>query len=88
MTHLGESTVIPNISMMRETIADETKFPLFDILFDRIESFFFGNLHLGVGPSRNFDDHVEDTGILISKERNVVEGRNGNAVLFQINAMF
>lgn len=38
-------------------------------------------LHLGVGPSRDFDNHVVDTLVLVGKQRNVVKGRDGLAVL-------
>lgn len=71
---LGESTVVPNVTVMGETVPDESKSTLFDILFDRIKRFLFADFHLRIGPSRNFDDHVEDTVVLVGEERDVMEG--------------
>lgn len=73
--------------MVGKAISDVAQPPLLDILLDRIERFFSGNLHLGVGPARNLYDHVEDAIVLISKERNVMEGGNDRAILLDINAM-
>ena len=42
--YLRESTIIPDITMVRETIADIPKFTFFHILFYWIKQFFFGNL--------------------------------------------
>ena len=59
---------------MGETVPDESESTLFDILFDRIEQLLLADFHLRVGPSRNFHDHVEDAVVLISEERDVMEG--------------
>ena len=74
--------------MVGKAISDVAQPPLLDILLDRIERFFSGNLHLGVGPARNLYDHVEDAIVLISKERNVMEGRDDGAILFDEDAVF
>jgi hypothetical protein len=74
--------------MMRETVANISKFTLFDILFDRIEWFLFGNLHFRICPPWNFDDHVKDTVIGISEEGHIVKSRNDATVVFDINTMF
>ena len=76
LTYLRESTVVPNISMVREAVANITKPALLDILLDGIEWLLLRDLHLSVGPARNFDDHVEDTVRDISVERDVVERGN------------
>ena len=38
-------------------------------------------LLLGVGPTGDLNDHVQDGLLLVGIERNVVEGRHGDAVL-------
>ena len=74
--------------MVRETVADITKAPFLDVLFDGIESLLLGDLHLRVGPARNLDNHVKDTIVLVGKERDVVERRHDMAVLLDVDAMF
>lgn len=44
-------------------------------------------LHLGIGPARDLDDHVEDRLLLVGVEGDVVEWRNGNAILFDVDAV-
>lgn len=73
-TCLGESTVIPDVPVVGEAVANETQPALLDILLDGIERLLLGNLHLRVRPARNFDDHVEDAVVLVCKKRDVVEG--------------
>jgi hypothetical protein len=41
LSHLRECTVVPDIAMMRETIANKPEPATFDVLFDRIEGLFF-----------------------------------------------
>lgn len=67
--------------MVREAVANETKAALFDVLFDGVERFLLGNLHLCIGPAGDLDDHVQDAIVLVSKERDVVEGRKDCSVL-------
>jgi hypothetical protein len=86
--YLGESTVIPNISVMREAVADITQATFLDVLLNRIERFLFGYFHLCVGPSRNFDNHVQDTIVLISEKRDVVKRRHDGSILFDENTVF
>jgi len=76
MTYLWESAVIPDVSVVGEAVAHVTEPSLFDVLFDRVERLLLGDLHLGIGPPRDFDDHVEDAILLISVERNVMERRD------------
>jgi hypothetical protein len=87
MTYLGESAVVPDISVVREAVAHITEPALLDILLDGIEGLFLGDFHLGIGPSRDFDDHVEDAILLISVERNIVERRDDRSMLFDEDAM-
>jgi hypothetical protein len=58
---------------MREAVAYKTQSSLLNILFDWVERLLLANFHLRVGPTRNFDDHVEDAIILVGEERDVVE---------------
>jgi len=74
--------------MMGEAIANETQTALLDVLLDWIECFLFGDLELCVGPTRDLDNHVEDTVALVGKERNVVEWGDDGSILFRVNAMF
>lgn len=44
-------------------------------------------LKLGIGPSGNLDNHVEDGLLLVGIERDVVEGRDGDAILLNVDAV-
>lgn len=44
-------------------------------------------LLLGVGPAGDLNDHVQDGLLLVGVERNVVEGRNGDAILLNEHAV-
>lgn len=72
---------------MGEAVANETQTTLFDVLLNGIEDLILGYFQLGVGPTRDLNDHVEDTIVLVVKERNVVEGGNDGPVVFRIYAM-
>ena len=87
-TNLGESTVIPDVAVVGEAVAHETQAALLDVLLNRVERLFFANFHLSVGPSRDFDDHVEDAVTLIGEEWDVVERRDDLAIVFDVDAMF
>lgn len=73
--------------MVREAVPDETQLALLDVLLDGVERLLLGNLHLGVGPARHLDDHVEDRLGLVGKERNVVERRDDLAVALDVGAV-
>lgn len=45
------------------------------------------NLQLGIGPARNLDNHVQDCLILVGIERDVVERRDGDAILLDVDAV-
>ena len=44
--YLRESTVVPEVALMREAVADEAKFALLDVLLDRIESLLLRDLRV------------------------------------------
>ena len=87
VTNLGEGTVVPDVTMVREAVANETQAALLNILLDGVERLILGDLKLGVGPTGDLDNHVEDAMALVSKERNVVEGGDDGSVLFGVDAM-
>lgn len=104
---------------MREAVANETKFALLDILLDRVEEFFLGNLNVGysristrskeafdgksrlrsinrlwlthlklaIGPSWDFDDHVQNCLLLVCIEGNIVERRDDLAIFLNEDAV-
>ena len=74
---MRESTVVPDVTMMGETVANVAQSTLLDILLDGVEGLFFTDLHFSVGPAGNFDDHVEDPVVLVSEEGDVVPWANG-----------
>lgn len=73
-TDLGESAVVPDIPVVGEAVPNEAELALLDILLDGVEGFLLGDLHLGVGPAGDLDDHVEDTSILVGEQGDVVPG--------------
>ena len=87
VTNLREGTVVPDVTMVREAVANETQAALLNILLDGVERLILGDLKLGVGPTGDLDNHVEDAMALVGKERNVVEGGDDGSVLFGVDAM-
>lgn len=86
MLYLRESTVVPDVAMMGEAVADITEFALLDVLLDRVKQLVLGDFQLGIGPTRHFNNHVQNTLFLVSKQRNVMEGRDNLALgIFYIN---
>ena len=73
-TNLREGAVVPDVAVVWEAVADETQTAFFDVLLDGIEWLLLADLELGVGPTRDLDNHVEDAIALVGKERDVVEG--------------
>lgn len=47
----------------------------------------FTHLKLSIGPSRDLDHHVQNGLLLVGVEGNVVEGRDGNAILLDVDAV-
>lgn len=48
LSYLWEGTVVPEIALVWEAVANETKLALLDILLDRVQKFFFRNLRENV----------------------------------------
>lgn len=47
--YLGEGTVVPEVALVREAVADKAKLALLYVLLDRVEKFLLGDLcELGV----------------------------------------
>lgn len=44
-------------------------------------------LKLAIGPARNLNNHVEDGLLLVGIEGNIMEGRDGNAILLNVNSV-
>lgn len=44
MIYLWEGTIVPEVTLVREAIANESKLSLLSVLLDGIESFLFGDL--------------------------------------------
>ena len=86
-TYLGESTVVPDITMVGEAVADETQATLLDVLFDGVEGLLLADFHLGVGPTRDLDDHVEDAIVLVGEKRDVVEGGQDLTVFLDVDSV-
>jgi hypothetical protein len=84
---LGESAIVPDVTVVGEAVANETQTTLFDVLLDGVERFLLRNLDLGVSPTGDLDNHVEDAIALVGKKRNVVEWGDNSSVLFGIDAM-
>ena len=47
----------------------------------------FAHLHLCIAPARNFNNHVQDGLLLVGIERNIVEWRNGDAILLDVDTV-
>lgn len=43
-THSWEGTVVPEVALVGEAVADETQFALLGVLLDGVQEFFFGDL--------------------------------------------
>ena len=87
MTNLRESTVVPDVTVVREAVADVAQTALLDILLDGVEGLLLGDLHLGVGPAGDLNNHVEDPVVLVGEEGDVVEGRDDLAILLDVHAV-
>jgi hypothetical protein len=77
--------------MMRKTIPNKPQFPLFGILSNRIIRIRLGNLHLGIRPPRNLNNHIENLrarSTIRGQQRNIMPGRNYHPFPFKVDAMF
>ena len=129
---LGEGTVVPEIALVGEAVADEAQLALLGVLLDGVISLVLADLlvlglishpcysemslyptmygrtgqdkgvgcrraawvvsettHLllGVGPAGNLNNHVQDGLLGVGVEGNIVEGRDNNAILLDVNAV-
>jgi hypothetical protein len=78
-----DEPVVPEVTLVREAVADEAELALLGVLEDGVELVLLGDLKLGVGPARDLDDHVEDGALLVGVEGNIVEGGDDLAVLLE-----
>lgn len=44
-SYLGESTVVPDVTLVGEAVADESKLALLDVLLYRVEKLLLGDLY-------------------------------------------
>lgn len=79
--YLGKSTIVPDVALVGEAVADKAQLALLDVLLDGVEDLVLGDLELGVGPAGDLDNHVEDVLGGVGKQGHVVEGRDGGTVL-------
>ena len=86
-TYLGEGTVVPDVTVVGEAVADVAQTALLDVLLDGVEGLLLGDLHLRVGPAGDLNDHVEDGVVLVGEERDVVEGRHHTAIVLDVDAV-
>lgn len=111
---MREGTIVPDITLMGETVTNKSELTLLGILDNRVHDdflgdlflkknnqytehalqlicfrFFFFYLELSVGPTGNLNNHVKNGLLSVSKERDIMEGRNGNTVLlcFRLNSV-
>jgi hypothetical protein len=84
---LGEGTIVPEVTLVGEAVSDVSKLALLDVLLDGVEELLLGDLKLGVGPSRNLNDHVQDSLLLVGVERNIVERRDGLSILLDVDSV-
>ena len=90
MRYLRESTVSERISVMGETIPDESQFSLLYVLFDRIQILVLWNFLFGVRPTGDFYHHVENlwgSRRRGRKEGDIVPGGDGYSILLKVNAV-
>jgi hypothetical protein len=44
LAYLGEGTVVPDVTLVGEAVADKSKLSLLDVLLDRVEELVLGDL--------------------------------------------
>jgi hypothetical protein len=49
--HLGEASVVPQVTLVGETVADEAELAFLDILLDGVEKLLLGDLSNSLGLS-------------------------------------
>lgn len=61
VTYLWEGTVVPEIALVREAVANEAEFALLDVLLDGVKSLLFGDLYrvLVAIDTRSYASRIE-----------------------------
>lgn len=52
-TYLGEATVVPEVALVGEAVADEANLALLDVLLDRVEELLLADLGFGQNKLHN-----------------------------------
>lgn len=78
---LRESTVVVDVTVVREAVSDKSQLTLLGVLDDWVQLLLLGDLQLGVSPSWDLDDHVEDGLFLVGIQWDVVERRDDLTIL-------
>lgn len=74
--------------MMREAVAHEAKLATLNVLLDGVEGLLLGYLHLSVRPAWYFDNHVQNTIVLVGEEGDIVPGGDDICALLSKDAVF
>jgi hypothetical protein len=59
LPYLGESTVVPEVTLVREAVANVAEFALLDVLLDGVEGLLLGDLKYGQPKSSRWGSLVE-----------------------------
>ncbi|KAI3488210.1 hypothetical protein L1887_47749 [Cichorium endivia] len=81
LPRLREGAVVPDVALVREAVAHKAQLALLGVLLEGVEVLLLADLHLGVGPARDLDNHVEHRLALVGEQRHIVERRRGQAGL-------
>ena len=76
--------------MMGKAISNETQLPLFNILLNWIVILVLRNFLFGIGPARDFNNHVENLGTCCwrgSKEGDIMPWGHNDTVLLEVDAV-
>jgi len=84
---LGKGTIVPDVTVVGEAVANEARLFILDILLDVVEVTLLVDFHLGVGPTGDLDNHVEDAAVLIGEEGDVMEWGDDVAILLDVDTM-
>jgi hypothetical protein len=85
--HLRECSIVPDVTVMWEAVADVSQAALFDVLLDGIQELLLGDFHLCVSPAGDLNDHVEDAVVLIREQRYIMEWGDDAAIVFDVDPM-
>lgn len=77
---LWEGTVVVNVTVVWETVSHKSQFALLSVLDDWIQLLLLRDFQLGVGPSWNLHNHVENGLLLVGIQWDVMERRNNLSI--------